>query len=68
MPAKHKPDVLTFGIVGALILRAVFIVAGVTLLELFHPALYVMGALLVVTGIEIAMSGRRRRVRSRTGG
>lgn len=57
VPARYKPDVLTFGIVGALILRAVFIVAGVTLLELFHPALYVMGALLVVTGIKIATSG-----------
>src|SRR3954470_14314612 len=57
VPAKYKPDVLTFGIVGALILRAVFIVVGVTLLELFHPALYAMGALLVATGIKIAMSG-----------
>jgi tellurite resistance protein TerC len=57
VPARYKPDVLTFGIVGALILRAVFIVAGVTLLELFHPALYVMGALLVVTGVKIATSG-----------
>jgi tellurite resistance protein TerC len=57
VPAKYKPDVLTFGIIGALMLRAVFIVAGVTLLELFHPAIYVMGALLVVTGIKIAKSG-----------
>jgi tellurite resistance protein TerC len=57
VPARYKPDVLTFGIIGALILRAVFIVAGVTLLELFHPALYAMGALLVVTGVKIALSG-----------
>jgi tellurite resistance protein TerC len=57
VPDKYKPDVLTFGIIGALILRAVFIVAGVTLLELFHPALYAMGALLVVTGVKIATSG-----------
>ncbi len=56
VPPALKADVLTFGIVGALILRAVFIVAGVTLLELFHPALYVMGALLVVTGLRIAIS------------
>ncbi len=56
VPQALKADVLTFGIVGALILRAVFIVAGVTLLELFHPALYAMGALLVVTGVRIAMS------------
>jgi tellurite resistance protein TerC len=56
VPQALKADVLTFGIVGALILRAVFIVAGVALLEVFHPALYVMGALLVVTGIRIARS------------
>jgi tellurite resistance protein TerC len=55
VPQALKADVLTFGIVGALILRAVFIVVGVTLLELFHPALYVMGALLVVTGLRIAI-------------
>jgi TerC family integral membrane protein len=56
VPQALKADVLTFGIVGALILRAIFIVAGVTLLEIFHPALYVMGALLVVTGLRIAIN------------
>jgi tellurite resistance protein TerC len=56
VPPALKADVLTFGIVGALILRAVFIVAGVTLLELFHPALYAMGALLIATGIKVARS------------
>ena len=56
VPAAKRADVLTFGIVGALILRAVFIVAGVTLLELFHPALYAMGALLIATGVKIARS------------
>jgi tellurite resistance protein TerC len=57
VPAAKRADVLTFGIVGALILRAIFIVAGVTLLELFHPALYAMGALLIATGVKIARSG-----------
>ena len=56
VPQALKADVLTFGIVGALILRAIFIVAGVALLEMFHPALYVMGVLLVVTGLRIAIS------------
>jgi len=56
VPAARRADVLTFGIVGALVLRTVFIVAGVTLLELFHPALYAMGALLILTGINIARS------------
>jgi tellurite resistance protein TerC len=57
VPDALKSDVLTFGIAVALMLRTVFIVAGVTLLELFHPVLYVMGALLIFTGIRLAVSG-----------
>jgi tellurite resistance protein TerC len=56
VPDALKSDVLTFGIAVALVLRTVFIVAGVTLLELFHPVLYVMGALLIFTGIRLAVS------------
>ncbi len=56
VPEALKSDVLTFGIAVALMLRTVFIVAGVTLLELFHPVLYVMGALLIFTGIRLALS------------
>jgi tellurite resistance protein TerC len=56
VPQALKADVLTFGIAVALMLRTVFIFAGVTLLELFHPALYVMGALLVFTGIRLIRS------------
>ncbi len=61
VPDALKSDVLTFGIAVALMLRTVFIVAGVTLLELFHPVLYVMGALLIFTGIRLAISRRQRR-------
>ncbi|RKQ88005.1 tellurite resistance protein TerC [Solirubrobacter pauli] len=56
VPQALKADVLTFGIAVALMLRTVFIFAGVTLLELFHPALYVMGALLVYTGVRLFRS------------
>ena len=56
VPDALKSDVLTFGIAVALMLRTVFIVAGVTLLELFHPVLYVMGALLIFTGVRLAIS------------
>jgi tellurite resistance protein TerC len=56
VPQAQKADVLTFGIAVALVLRTVFIVAGVALLEIFHPAIYVMGALLVYTGIRLAIS------------
>jgi tellurite resistance protein TerC len=57
VPRDKQPDVLTFGIVVALVLRTAFIVAGVALIELFHPVLYVMGALLVATGIRLAFTG-----------
>jgi len=56
VPQAVKADVLTFGIAVALVLRTVFIVAGVTLLEIFHPAIYVMGALLVFTGVRLVLS------------
>jgi tellurite resistance protein TerC len=51
-PAQRK--VLFYGIVGAIVLRAGFIVAGGALLDAFHWTLYVFGALLVVTGIRMA--------------
>jgi tellurite resistance protein TerC len=51
-PAQRK--VLFFGIVGAILLRAGFILAGGALLDAFHWTLYVFGALLVVTGIRMA--------------
>jgi tellurite resistance protein TerC len=56
MPAALRAKALTFGIAGALVLRTVFIVAGVALLELFHPVLYVFGALLVVTGARLVFA------------
>jgi tellurite resistance protein TerC len=56
VPQARKSDVLTFGIALALVFRTVFIVAGVTLLEIFHPVIYVMGALLIFTGIRVARS------------
>jgi tellurite resistance protein TerC len=55
VPVAQRGRVLSFGIAGALALRTVFIVAGVALLELFHPVLYVFGALLLVTGVRLAI-------------
>ncbi len=55
VPEALQDRVLTFGIVGALGLRAIFIVAGIALIEAFHPAIYVFGALLVFTGIRLAV-------------
>jgi tellurite resistance protein TerC len=55
VPEALQDRVLTFGIVGALGLRAIFIVAGIAVIEAFHPAIYVFGALLVLTGIRLAV-------------
>jgi tellurite resistance protein TerC len=54
VPQKSQRKVLFFGIVGAIVLRAIFILAGGALLEAFHWTLYLFGALLVVTGIRMA--------------
>jgi tellurite resistance protein TerC len=53
----HLHRVLFAGIVGALILRAIFIVAGLALIELFTWTLYVFGAFLLYTGIKLLFVG-----------
>ncbi len=52
---EFQRRVLFWGIVGALVTRGVFIVAGVALLESFHVLVYVLGALLVATGARLAL-------------
>jgi len=51
----HQHRVLFWGILGALIMRAIFIAAGVTLIHQFHWVIYIFGALLVVTGVKMAL-------------
>ena len=50
---KYQHKVLFWGIIGALILRAFFILAGVALINQFHCVIYVFGAFLVYTGIKM---------------
>lgn len=54
VPAKYQHKVLFWGILGALIMRAIFIFAGVALISKFHWIIYVFGAFLVYTGYKIA--------------
>jgi tellurite resistance protein TerC len=44
---------LFWGILGALVMRAVFIFAGVALIEKFHFTIYIFGALLIYTGFKM---------------
>jgi tellurite resistance protein TerC len=54
VPAKYQHKVLFWGILGALCMRAVFIVLGIALIRKFHWMIYVFGAFLVFTGIKLA--------------
>jgi tellurite resistance protein TerC len=55
VPPKSQHRVLFWGILGALLLRATFILAGAALLERFHWILYVFGAFLILTGLKMAL-------------
>ncbi len=50
----HQHKVLFWGILGALVMRAIFIFAGVTLMQRFHWIIYIFGPFLVITGIRMA--------------
>jgi tellurite resistance protein TerC len=59
IPVRYQHRVLMLGIIGALIMRAAFIVAGVALLDRFHAATYLFGAMLVVATVKMARGGGR---------
>ncbi|MDD2983661.1 MAG: TerC family protein [Crocinitomicaceae bacterium] len=50
---KYQHKVLFWGILGALVMRAIFIFAGVALISKFHWIIYIFGALLIFTGIKM---------------
>ncbi len=54
VPARYQHRVLFWGVLGALVFRAIFIAAGATLLEQFHWMIYVFGAFLVFTAVRMA--------------
>ena len=55
-----QPKILKWGIIGALIMRAVFIFLGIELFERFFWMMYVFGVLLIVTGIRMAFGGEEK--------
>jgi tellurite resistance protein TerC len=55
VPAAYQHRVLFWGILGALVMRAGFILGGAALLDRFHWVIYVFGAFLILTGIKMAL-------------
>ena len=52
-PGQYRHKVLFWGIIGALVMRGLFIIVGVNLIERFHWMIYIFGALLVISGIKM---------------
>ena len=53
VPPEYQRRVLLYGVLGAIVLRAAMILAGVWLVTMFHWVLYLFGAFLVVTGVKM---------------
>jgi len=53
IPAEYQRRVLTFGVIGAIIMRLILILLGIWLVSLFDWILYIFGAFLLMTGIKM---------------
>jgi tellurite resistance protein TerC len=54
VPPEARHRVLFYGILGAIVMRGLFIAGGIALLNLFHWIIYVFGAFLILTGFRLA--------------
>jgi tellurite resistance protein TerC len=59
VPGRSHHKVLYYGVVGALVLRAIFVFAGVGLLQYAHALEYVFGGFLLFTGVRMMLPGKR---------
>ncbi len=60
VPRKYQHKILFWGVLGAIILRAIFIFAGIALIERFHVMVYLFGSFLIFTGIKLAVEGEKK--------
>jgi tellurite resistance protein TerC len=60
VPEQYQRSVLFWGILGAMLMRGFFIFAGVGLIQRFHWILYVLGVLLIYSGIRLGFTGEHQ--------
>lgn len=60
IPAIHQHKILFWGIIGALIMRAIFIFAGVAILEKFHWTIYIFGGILLYAGYKMLIQTEKQ--------
>jgi len=56
---EYQRRVLNYGIAGALILRLIFVLLGVTIVNMFHWMLYIFGAILIISGIKMIFENEK---------
>jgi tellurite resistance protein TerC len=56
VPKIYQHRVLFWGVIGAIVMRGIFIAAGAALLQRFHWIIYIFGAILIYTGIKLIAS------------
>jgi len=62
VPPEQEKTVLFWGIIGALIMRGIFIFTGVALVHRFHWVLYLFGAFLIYGGFKLMREGDQEKV------
>jgi tellurite resistance protein TerC len=62
VPSQYQYKALFWGILAALILRGIFVMAGIELISTFHWIIYVFGAFLIITGLKIMLSTKEKDV------
>src|SRR5205814_3062476 len=59
VPPKYQHRVLYWGVLGALVMRVAMIVTGTALINRFHWIIYIFGAFLIYTGIQMLRGGEK---------
>lgn len=57
---ENQPHVLKWGIISAIVFRIIFIFAGVALIKLFHPIIYVFAVILLFAAYKMAFGGEQK--------
>lgn len=60
VPPENQPHILKWGILGAIFFRIVFILAGVALINLFHPIIYIFALILLYAAYKMAFGGEQK--------
>src|SRR5262245_33034474 len=56
VPPRYQHRVLFWGVLGALVMRALLIIVGISLIQHFHWVIYLFGAFLILTGVKMVLN------------